>query len=446
MQAFDHVDGPDLPRLMVVDDVDANLVALDALLEGLPCTIEHARSGRQALQLLLQREFAAMLLDVQMPLMDGFEVARLARGTSLGRDLPIIFLTAAESSDEFSRRGYDSGAVDFLFKPLNRSVLRSKVSVFLELYSSRRRLAQTVALLEKTNARLFQLAREEAAATERLRAQHEELQQAHGTMRSLQARLVHAARVEAVGELIAGISYEINDPLAFATSHVSTVDSLLAQLDEVVSPLLGEGYRSQWKKARSRLGDAAAGLERIDRVLNKLRLITAPDEHGPRRVPVRDCVDAALAVVRQRVSGVLTVEVEISHDDQLDSSPGLLCQLILKLLSEVMDSLDGRGIVTIAGAHEEQGYVLSLLASDAPPVSRDAPVEGRAGATAAPHQTDESIAGAIAEKLGASLSTRHDGQGRASAWLTFPRAAVRSSDIELTGLETDGARLAMHRS
>ncbi|HKP61272.1 MAG TPA: ATP-binding protein [Polyangiales bacterium] len=142
------------PKVLLVDDVEANLVTLEALLDTLDCELIRASDGNQALKQLLKHQFAAMLLDVQMPGMDGFEVARYARANPATRDTPIIFLTAAHDTEESALRGYGSGAVDFLHKPINATVLRAKVCVFLELYVGRQKLVQEVAAHEKTLAAL----------------------------------------------------------------------------------------------------------------------------------------------------------------------------------------------------------------------------------------------------------------------------------------------------
>jgi two-component system, sensor histidine kinase and response regulator len=138
--------------ILLVDDVEANLVALEALLGDMKCEFVRASSGNEALRQLLKREFAVVLLDVQMPGMDGFEVARLARQHPGTRDVPIIFVTAMNASEESSLRGYETGAVDLLFKPINGYVLRSKVHVFLELDRSRRKLADEIEAHKKTLA------------------------------------------------------------------------------------------------------------------------------------------------------------------------------------------------------------------------------------------------------------------------------------------------------
>src|SRR5689334_4370395 len=119
-----------IPSVLLVDDIDANLVALEALLSDLSCELVRAKSGNEALKQLLKRDFAVVLLDVQMPEMDGYEVAKYARENPQTRSVPIIFLTAMHGSEDSMLRGYGTGAVDFLMKPINAHVLRAKVRVF----------------------------------------------------------------------------------------------------------------------------------------------------------------------------------------------------------------------------------------------------------------------------------------------------------------------------
>jgi two-component system sensor histidine kinase/response regulator len=142
------------PSVLLVDDIDANLVALEALLSDLDCELVRAKSGNEALRQLLKREFAVVLLDVQMPEMDGYEVARYARENPQTREVPIIFLTAMHGTEDSVLRGYGTGAVDFLMKPINAHILRAKVRVFLDLFLSRQKLAQEVASHKRTLAAL----------------------------------------------------------------------------------------------------------------------------------------------------------------------------------------------------------------------------------------------------------------------------------------------------
>jgi CheY-like chemotaxis protein len=121
-------------RILLVDDRTENLVALEAILAPLNQILVPVRSGEQALQALLDQEFAVILLDIVMPGMDGFETAAQIKSRAQNRDVPIILLTAADVRPEHSFRGYAAGAVDYLAKPFDPWVLQAKVSVFVDLY------------------------------------------------------------------------------------------------------------------------------------------------------------------------------------------------------------------------------------------------------------------------------------------------------------------------
>jgi PAS domain S-box-containing protein len=128
-------------KALLVDDREENLFALQVALEQPRVHLLTARSARQALELLLEHDFAVAIVDVQMPEMDGFELAELMRGAERTREVPIIFVTAAIQSAERTFRGYEAGAVDFLYKPLDPTILRHKVQTFLALDRQRRALA-----------------------------------------------------------------------------------------------------------------------------------------------------------------------------------------------------------------------------------------------------------------------------------------------------------------
>jgi signal transduction histidine kinase len=132
---------PDKPiHLLLVDDLEENLLALEALLkrDGVVCL--KARSGDEALELLLVHDVALALVDVQMPGMDGFQLAEFMRGNANARHVPIIFVTAGSADQQRRFRGYEAGAVDFIQKPVETDVLKSKANVFIELYRQRQEI------------------------------------------------------------------------------------------------------------------------------------------------------------------------------------------------------------------------------------------------------------------------------------------------------------------
>ena len=133
---------PERVPVLAVDDIPENLAALEALQDGDSIELVQARSGSEALELLLKRDFAVALLDVQMPGMDGFELAELMRGTERTRRIPIIFLTAVATDERRKFQGYEAGAVDYLLKPVDPQIVRGKTDVFVQLFRQRIELAR----------------------------------------------------------------------------------------------------------------------------------------------------------------------------------------------------------------------------------------------------------------------------------------------------------------
>ncbi|MEU3599832.1 response regulator [Streptomyces sp. NPDC006798] len=134
-------------KILLVDDRPENLLALEAILSALDQTLVRASSGEEALKALLTDDFAVILLDVQMPGMDGFETAAHIKRRERTRDIPIIFLTAINHGPHHTFRGYAAGAVDYISKPFDPWVLRAKVSVFVDLYMKNCQLREQAALL-----------------------------------------------------------------------------------------------------------------------------------------------------------------------------------------------------------------------------------------------------------------------------------------------------------
>jgi two-component system sensor histidine kinase/response regulator len=141
-------------NILLVDDKPENLLALEQILKHPDRQLYRAGSGNEALRLLLRHEFAIVLLDVEMPEMDGYETAQIMRSEERTRAVPIIFVTAGDHSEQRTFRGYEVGAVDFLQKPINAHILRSKVAIFAELHRRKEDLARVNGALERTSEAL----------------------------------------------------------------------------------------------------------------------------------------------------------------------------------------------------------------------------------------------------------------------------------------------------
>lgn len=179
-------------KVLVVDDLYANRVAMRQVLRGIDTDIVEAASGNEALAACLDHEFALILLDVQMPGMDGVEVAQWLNGDEHTRETPIIFVTAGSTDDMDRLKGYDVGAVDYITKPVNPALLSAKVRSFLELYRSRQALKQAMHELDRANQRL----REEIEERKHAEARARQLA-THDALTGLPNRLLFFDRLEA---------------------------------------------------------------------------------------------------------------------------------------------------------------------------------------------------------------------------------------------------------
>ena len=146
------------PSILIVDDRKENLLATEKILRPLQASIFKASSGNEALSLLLRHRFAVVLLDVQMPEMDGFETAMLMQEHESMRGVPIIFVTAISKEEKYASQAAELGAVDYIFKPINSDILKSKVKVYLDLYVQREQILKLNATLQQSNEELERFA------------------------------------------------------------------------------------------------------------------------------------------------------------------------------------------------------------------------------------------------------------------------------------------------
>ncbi len=202
---------PQYAEVLIVDDRPENLLALEASLESRDYTVVKANSGYEALRYLLHFEPALILMDVQMPGLDGFETVALLKKSERTRSIPIIFLTAINIDEKYARRGYQYGAVDYIYKPFDSDILRSKVSVFVDLHKKSRQLIEVQKLLaegERT-ARAHEIAQLEVMSLKRERAEQKKYRELvdgiqHGFVWSIDALTMQPIFISKSAESILG--------------------------------------------------------------------------------------------------------------------------------------------------------------------------------------------------------------------------------------------------
>lgn len=209
-------------KLLIVDDLPENLLALEALIKREDRLVYKALSADEALSLLLEHEFAMAILDVQMPGMNGFELAELMRGTEKTKNIPIVFVSAAGRELNYAFKGYESGAVDFLHKPLDIHAVKSKVNVFVDLYRQSKAMKQQVQALEQSR-------REQEALLSRLQATQAQLEQAVRMRDDFMSIVAHELRTPLNGLILETQLRKMH--LARDNASAFTLDKMNAMVD-----------------------------------------------------------------------------------------------------------------------------------------------------------------------------------------------------------------------
>jgi signal transduction histidine kinase len=314
-------------HFLLVDDLEENLLALEALLRRDGLVLLKARSGTEALEHLLQCDVALALVDVQMPGMDGFELAELMRGTDRTRRVPIIFVTAGVSDSGRRFRGYETGAVDFLNKPIEPDVLKSKADVFYELYRQRQEVARQrdeIAAAMRENARLLEQAQRYAQA-----------------LRETDRRK---------DEFLATLAHELRNPLAPIRNGLHLLK-------------LSAGSGQNADKARDIMERQVGHMVRlIDDLLDVSRISNGKVTLRKERTTVQSIVDMALEASRPLIEAGrhnLTINVS-SQPLAVDVDPTRLSQILGNVLNNAAKYTPEAGCIELSAERRGENAVIRV--------------------------------------------------------------------------------------
>lgn len=396
---------PNAVYFLLVDDLEENLLALDALLRREGLILLKARSGREALELLLKHDVALAIVDIQMPGMDGFELAELMRGTERTRRVPIIFLTAGNADRQRKFRGYEAGAVDFLQKPLDTDILRSKADVFFELYRQRQEVAlQRDELRAKTeeNARLLKESQ-------------------------LQAEALKEAD-QRKDEFLALLAHELRNPLAPIRNSLQIM-RLTNNAADVV-----EQVRSVMERQLAhmvRLVDDLLDVSRISR--GKIELRKEPIELAE---VVRGAVETCEPIVREN-DHQLTVSLP-SEPIQIDADQTRLTQALCNLLSNAARYTENAGQINLSLERQGNEAVISVrdngIGIPAPMLSRIFEIFTQVDRTLEKSQGGLGIGLTIVKRLvemhGGTIEARSAGLGQGSEFVVHLPLSPAAADSD----------------
>ncbi|WP_026295874.1 hybrid sensor histidine kinase/response regulator [Aromatoleum toluclasticum] len=354
--------------VLIVEDSPVQVEMLRRVVEGAGYEVMLAGDGAAALALARARRPAAVVSDVNMPVMDGYELCRRLHGEAGLADVPVILLTSlADTGDVI--RGLNAGADCYVTKPYDETLLLASLRSQIDVppttsgadagHPMRLRIGddvhevqardarQLVGLLVSTYESAVYQNRQLRSVQERLLAANRELEDSNRTLeaayaelRETQSRLVQSAKMASLGELVAGVAHEINNPLAFVLNHHATVSRALVQIEAEARPHLSPERVRLLDKARERLSDMAGGLERIRDLVVKLRTFSRLDAGEIRTIDVEEAIESVLTLLQHRLRERIRVTRRFGPQCSLDCYPGPFNQVVMNLLANAVDAID----------------------------------------------------------------------------------------------------------
>ena len=340
----------DRVNLLLVDDRPENLLALEAILEPLGQLLVRANSGPEALKRVLETDFAAILLDVQMPGMNGFEVAEIIKSRERSRTIPIIFLSAISKEDAYVFKGYSMGAVDYVFKPFNPDVLRSKVAVFVDLFLKQREIQRQGDLLRESQKRELELEHRTSLLEAEARSAAQ-LSQMNDELHRRQIALEQA--MGARNRFYASMSHELRTPINAVIGYSTLM------LDNIYGPLNAkqkEGLQRTLKAARHLL-------ELVNDVLDLSKIEAGKIELSLQPVMFPSLIEDLFVTVRplaDEYGSSLSLDME-GESFNIVSDPRRVRQILLNLLSNAIKFGEGKPIRVACKQNEASGAEIEVI-------------------------------------------------------------------------------------
>jgi len=354
-------------RILAIDDSPSYLAVLIKELRNHGYGGVGVSSGAEGLTRLVKERFDCVLVDLAMPEMDGIEVCRRIRASRQTQENAgaVIILTASAIKGDL-HRGLEAGADDFVSKSSESAVLRARIQALMRrrsLQEENRRIIEELKTKELETLQALaarQVAETRAAMAEKLLVITQDLQEAKRKLNETQAQLIQNEKLVWLGQLVAGIAHEINNPLAFVVNNLFIVENVLDGMRPETEHQLAEPSLIKLRKARTRMGEMKEGLDRVKELVSDLLTFSRLEQGEFKTVDVVEIIDAVLLLLKYKMNGRIRVEKHYVPARTLYCYAGRLHQVLMNLIANAVDAIAGEGKIVIRTSQTPEIFLISI--------------------------------------------------------------------------------------
>ena len=357
-------------RILVVEDSPTFQAFLLHELGEEGYQVEAASSGEEALERCADSDFDAILVDLVLPGLQGIELCRYleARRQEKEECFAIIILTSKESSEDMTR-GLEAGADDFLNKSSDLTVVKARIRGLVRrkrFQEENTRISRELKEREMETLAAQADARARARVAEEMEEAYKRLETVNRELSEKQAQLVQSEKMASLGQLVAGIAHEINNPLAFVLTNLHNIRGWLEGMSPEVEPNLQAGWLKKWRKTGDRMDSMKVGLERVRDLVLRLRTFSRLDEGEFKTVDIHESIESVLLLLEHRLNNEgICLEKRYEARPLLGCLPGQLNQVVMNLLTNAIDAVqDVEGEQRIVVSTEQEGDWFLLKVKD----------------------------------------------------------------------------------